>query len=82
VRQPYKKTASHNQFLQGICFDSCTDRRERGATIAVMAKFKPAKGKARATPRPPAALPCVVLILVGMVLLGLFLYYVLKNANG
>jgi len=47
-----------------------------------MAKFKPAKGKARATPRPPAALPCVVLILAGMVLLGIFLYYVLKNANG
>ena len=44
-----------------------------------MAKFKPAKGKGRAAPRPPAALPCVVLILTGMVLLGLFLYYVLKN---
>jgi hypothetical protein len=47
-----------------------------------MAKFKLAKGKGRATARPAAALPCVVLILAGMVLLGLFLYYVLKNANG
>ena len=55
------------------------DCRERGATIAFMAKFKPAKGKARATPKPPAALPCVVLILAGMVLLGIFLYYVLKS---
>jgi hypothetical protein len=48
-----------------------------------MAKFKLAKGKAHATPRPAAALPCVVLILAGMVLLGLFLYWALKNnANG
>jgi hypothetical protein len=50
-----------------------------------MAKFKPAKGKGKghAVPRPPAALPCVVLILAAMVLLGLFLYWALKNnANG
>jgi hypothetical protein len=48
-----------------------------------MAKFKAAKGKGRATPRPAAALPCVVLILAAMVLLAIFLYWALKNnANG
>jgi hypothetical protein len=48
-----------------------------------MGKFKPAKGKkGRASARPAAALPCVVLVLAGMVLVMLFLYFVMKNANG
>ena len=49
-----------------------------------MAKFKPARGKAKAgfRPRPAGALPCVIVIFGGMVLVMLFLYYVLKNANG
>jgi hypothetical protein len=57
--------------------------RRGGATIALMGKFKPARGKAKGkTARPPAALPCVVLVLVGMVLVMLFLYFVMRNANG
>jgi hypothetical protein len=48
-----------------------------------MAKFKAARGKAKSTrARPPGAVPCVVIIFVGMALVMLFLYYVLKNANG
>ena len=47
-----------------------------------MAKFKPARGKRKATGTPPAALPCVILILVGMALIMVFLYFVMKNANG
>ena len=49
-----------------------------------MAKFKPARGKRKAGPGTPpaAALPCVVLILVGMGLIMLFLYFVMRNANG
>jgi hypothetical protein len=48
-----------------------------------MGKFKPAKGKkGRASARPAAALPCVVLVLAGMVMVMLFLYFVMRNANG
>jgi hypothetical protein len=48
-----------------------------------MAKFKAARGKKKDTPtRPPAAISCVVLVLVGMVLVMLFLYEVMKHANG
>ena len=52
--------------------------REHGATIAVMAKFKPARGKGKRTTAPPAgALSCVILILVGMVGVMLFMYFVM-----
>jgi hypothetical protein len=55
----------------------------RGDTIALMAKFKPVRAKGRgAATRPAGALPCVILVLAGMALLMLFLYFVLKNANG
>ena len=47
-----------------------------------MGKFKPARGKKGKAVRPPAALPCVILVLVGMVLVMLFLYFVMRNANG
>jgi hypothetical protein len=48
-----------------------------------MAKFKAARGKKKNAPsRPPAAVSCVVLVLVGMVLVMLFLYEVMKHANG
>ncbi|MBV8728539.1 MAG: hypothetical protein JO336_01895 [Acidobacteriia bacterium] len=49
-----------------------------------MAKFKAARGKKKggAAARPPAAVSCVVLVLVGMVLVMLFLYEVMKHANG
>ena len=47
-----------------------------------MAKFKAAKGKKKDAPRPPAAISCVVLVLVGMVLIMVFMYEVMKHANG
>ncbi|GEM_PF-829253 len=48
-----------------------------------MAKFKPARGKAKRTAPPPGAVSCVVLILVGILLVMLFMYFVLRsNANG
>lgn len=48
-----------------------------------MAKFKPARGKGKRSSAPPAgALSCVILVLVGMVLVMLFLYFVMRNANG
>jgi len=47
-----------------------------------MAKFKPARGKRKSTAPPPGALSCVILVLVGMLLVMLFLYFVMRNANG
>jgi hypothetical protein len=45
-----------------------------------MAKFKPVKGKRRsAAAVPQGAVPCVVFILGGLVLLGLILFFVIKN---
>jgi len=60
------------------------DAKKRGVTIALMAKFKPARGKAKSgsKARPPGAVPCVVIIFAGILLVMLFLYYVLRNANG
>jgi hypothetical protein len=57
-------------------------RRARGATIALMAKFKPARGKAKRSSAPQGGVPCVILIVSAMLLVMLFLYYVMKNANG
>ena len=47
-----------------------------------VAKFKPAKGRKPATRPPQGALSCVILVIAGMVLVMLFLYYVMRNANG
>jgi hypothetical protein len=48
-----------------------------------MAKFRPAKGKkTRAAGPPQGAVSCVVLVVAGMLLLMLFMYFVMKNANG
>lgn len=49
-----------------------------------MAKFKAARGKARSrgpTP-PPGGVACVIIVIAGMLLVMLFMYFVLKNANG
>jgi len=48
-----------------------------------MAKFKPARGKkSKAVGPPQGAVSCVVLVIVGMLLVMVFLYFVMKNANG
>jgi hypothetical protein len=52
-----------------------------GDTIAVMGKFRPAKGKAKKTRAPQGGVPCVILVISGMLLVGLFLYYVMTHAN-
>ena len=51
------------------------------ATIAFMAKFRPSKGKKSKTAAPQAGLPCVILLIGGMLLVMLFLYFVMRNAN-
>ena len=45
-----------------------------------MAKFRLAGRRAKKTGAPQAALPCVVLIFVGLAMLGLFMYFVLKSS--
>jgi hypothetical protein len=58
------------------------------ATIAAMAKYKPAKfkparGKAKAPATPPGGIACVVLVIGAIVVVMLFMYLVLKShANG
>jgi hypothetical protein len=47
-----------------------------------MARYKLAKGKAKAASRPQGALPCVVFLILAMFLVMFILYYAMKNANG
>ena len=51
-------------------------------TIALMAKFKPVRPKSKTGPVPQGGLPCVILILSAMALLLIFIFYVMKYANG
>ena len=47
-----------------------------------MAKFRPA-GSKKAKPAPvQGGLPCLIIIISGMIIVALVLYFVLKNANG
>ena len=46
----------------------------------LMAKFKPAKGKSKAPAIAPGGLSCVILIISGIVLLMLFMYFVMKTS--
>jgi hypothetical protein len=49
-----------------------------------MGKFKPVRGrKGKAAGPPQGAVSCVVLVVVGMLLVMLFMYFVMRNnANG
>jgi hypothetical protein len=47
-----------------------------------MAKIKLAKGKPKRSRLRPEGVSCLVLIVSGLVLSLLFVYFVLKNANG
>jgi hypothetical protein len=47
-----------------------------------MAKFKPVRGKGKTRTAPPGGVACVVLVLAGMALVMLFLYWVMRSAGG
>ncbi len=48
-----------------------------------MAKMKLARGKSKKAQTPPGGVACIVLIVIGMGLVMLLLYFVMKsNANG
>ena len=44
-----------------------------------MAKFKPAKKKKDKLPTPKPGLPCLILVFLGMALIMLFLYFVMRS---
>jgi hypothetical protein len=46
-----------------------------------MGKFKPARGKKLKAGPPQGALSCVVLVIVGMLLVMLFMYFVMRNSS-
>jgi hypothetical protein len=52
----------------------------RGDTIALMAKFKPAKGKSKTAVIPQGGITCVILVIGGMFLLMLFMFFVMKTS--
>jgi hypothetical protein len=47
-----------------------------------MAKFKPVRPKKDKTPQVQGGLPCIILIFVGIAILFVVMYLVLKYANG
>jgi hypothetical protein len=53
----------------------------RGDTIAIMAKFKPVKAKNKSTPRVQGGLPCVILLISGIILVMLFMYWILSSSH-
>ena len=46
-----------------------------------MAKYKPATGKKRAAPGPHGAIPCVVLVILGIAGVMALLFFVLKSSG-
>jgi hypothetical protein len=46
-----------------------------------MGKYKPAKAKSDAPPQMKAGLPCIVFLVLGMILVMILLYEVMKNAS-
>ena len=48
-----------------------------------MARFKPVRAKkGKNAPAPQGGLPCVIVLISGIALVMLFLYYVMGHANG
>jgi len=56
-------------------------RLQQGDTIALIGKFKPAKGKPKGTRAPQGGLPCVILVIIGMFLVMGFLFLVMKSSS-
>src|SRR6185369_1432361 len=74
--------ADHIQWRRVISSDSCMGVGSAVLSSQFMGKYKPARGKAKTTRAPQGGLPCVILVILGMVLVMLFLYFVMRNANG
>jgi hypothetical protein len=46
-----------------------------------MAKYKPIRAKSKASKTPQGGLPCVIMVIAGMLLVMLFLYFVMRNSG-
>jgi hypothetical protein len=46
-----------------------------------MAKFKPAKGKAKGTRTPQSAIGCIALLVLGMLAVMLILYFAMRTSG-
>jgi len=46
-----------------------------------MAKFKPARAKTKGAPPPQGGLPCAILVIGGLVLVMLFIYWILASSK-
>jgi hypothetical protein len=46
-----------------------------------MAKFKPAKAKRKTLPTPHGAIPCVILVILGIAGVMLLLFLVMKSSS-
>lgn len=51
------------------------------ASLKVMAKLKSARAKKPATPPVRGGLPCVIIVILGIVLVMVFLYMVMSHAG-
>jgi hypothetical protein len=49
------------------------------ATIALVAKFKPAKPKKKNVPAPQGAIPCIILVILVIAAVMLMLVFVMKS---
>jgi hypothetical protein len=56
--------------------------KSANATIAFMAKFKPAKAKKQNAPAPQGAVPCVVLVILAIIGVMALLFMVMKSSSG
>ena len=46
-----------------------------------MAKFKPVRAKAKGPQVPQGGLPCVIMVIAGMLLVMVFLYFVMRTSG-
>jgi hypothetical protein len=46
-----------------------------------MAKYKPVRAKAKGSRVPQGGIPCVIMVIAGMLLVMLFLYFVMRTSG-
>jgi hypothetical protein len=49
--------------------------------MPIMAKFKPVRPKAKGPRVPQGGIPCVIMVILGMVLVMVFLYFVMRTSG-
>ena len=64
-----------------ICFDSHMPPGSAVLPCSFMAKFKPVRPKSKKAPVPQGAVSCVIMVIAGMVLVMVFLYFVMRTSG-